>query len=91
MGEVVLFAVIASSALVMGGALGARWDAPTRFTGILLAFASGSLISALCFELFPEAFEIGGAWRAGLGLLAGGATFVVANAWLDSRVAGSAK
>ncbi len=30
----------------------------------------------------------GGAWRAGLGLLAGGATFVVVNAWLDSRVAG---
>jgi ZIP family zinc transporter len=90
-GEVLLFAVIASSALVMGGVLGARWDAPTWLTGILLAFASGSLIAALCFELFPEAFELGGAWRAGLGLLGGGTAFVVANAWLDRRMAGSAE
>src|ERR687897_1949183 len=91
MGEVVLFAVVASSALVVGGVLGAHWNAPTTFTGIMLAFASGSLIAALCFELFPEAFELGGAWRAGLGLLAGGTTFVLANAALDRWVAGSAK
>jgi ZIP family zinc transporter len=89
--EVLLFAVIASSALVAGGALGSYWDAPTRFTGIMLAFASGSLISALCFELFPEAFELGGAWRAGLGLLLGGTSFVLANTALDRWVAGSEK
>jgi ZIP family zinc transporter len=90
-GEVLLFAVIASSALVLGGVLGAYWDAPTTFTGIMLAFASGSLIAALCFELFPEAFELGGAWRAGLGLLLGGTAFVLANTALDRWVAGSAK
>jgi ZIP family zinc transporter len=89
--EVIIFAVIASSALVIGGVLGAYWDAPTTFTGIMLAFASGSLIAALCFELFPEAFELGGAWRAGIGLLLGGASFVAANAALDHWVAGSAQ
>lgn len=91
MGEAVLFSVIASSALVIGGVLGAYWSPPRQVTGVLLAFASGSLISALCFELFPEAFELGGAWRAGLGLLAGGTAFVIANAALDRRMAGSAK
>ena len=38
-----------------------------------MCVASGSLLAALSFELFPDAFERGGAWRAGLGLLAGGA------------------
>ena len=91
MGEAVFFGLIASSALVLGGTLGAYWDPPARVVGVLLAFASGSLLAALSFELFPDAYELGGAWRAGLGLLAGGATFVVLNAWLDSRVAGSAQ
>jgi ZIP family zinc transporter len=45
------------------------------------------LISALAFELFPEAVELGGLAPAGWGLLAGAATFVVINTWLDSRVA----
>lgn len=53
----------------------------------MLAFASGTLISALSFELFPEAVEMGGLWSAAAGLLAGGATFVVVNTWIDSRVA----
>ena len=86
-----MFGIIASSALVLGGAVGSYWNPPTRLVGILLAFASGSLLAALAFELFPDAYERGGAWRAGLGLLAGGTTFVVVNAWLDSRVAGSAE
>ena len=91
MGEAFLFSLIASSALVIGGTLGAHWRPPRTITGVLLAFASGSLIAALCFELFPEAYELGGAWRAGLGLLAGGTAFVIANAALDRRMAGSAK
>ena len=79
MGQALLFGLIGSSALVVGGVLGAYWRPPQRVSGVLLAFASGSLISALCFELFPEAYELGGAWRAGLGLLAGGTAFVLAN------------
>jgi zinc transporter, ZIP family len=57
---------------------------------VLLAFASGTLISALAFELFPEAVHLGGLWPAGLGLIAGGLTFVVINTALDSWVAKSA-
>jgi zinc transporter, ZIP family len=87
MWEAVVFGVLASSALVVGGALGSYWEAPTRVTGVMLAFASGAMVSALAFELFPEAVELGGVAPAGWGLLAGAATFVVANTWLDSRVA----
>ena len=82
-----MFGLIASSALVIGGTVGAFWHAPTQLTGIFLAFASGSLISALCFELFPEADHLGGSTRAGLGLVAGAAVFVAANTVLDKYVA----
>jgi zinc transporter, ZIP family len=91
MWEAVLFGVLATSSLVVGGALGSYWEAPKRVTGVMLAFASGAMVSALAFELFPEAVELGGVGPAGGGLLAGAAVFVVVNTWLDSRVAPSEK
>jgi len=84
----ILYGLAASSALVIGAALGTRWNAPRKVTGVLLAFASGALISALAFELFEEAFHLGGAVRAGLGLLAGAAVFVATDTALDRYVAG---
>jgi ZIP family zinc transporter len=90
MGEALVFGLVASSALVIGGTIGAYWQAPSRISGVLLAFASGTLISALAFELFPDAVEVGGLLPAGLGLIAGGLTFVVINTALDSWVAQSA-
>ena len=83
-----LYGLAASSALVIGAVIGAFWTPPIRLTGVLLAFASGALISALAFELFEEAFELGGATRSGLGLLAGAATFVAVDTALDRRVTG---
>ena len=85
--EALVFGVIASSALVIGGAVGAFWHAPTRLTGVFLAFASGSLVSALCFELFPEAVHLGGHGYAGAGLIVGAAVFVAVNTLLDKYVA----
>jgi zinc transporter ZupT len=90
MGQALVFGLLGSSALVIGGALGAYWRVPHQVSGVLLAFASGTLISALAFELFPEAVHLGGLWPAGLGLIAGGLTFVVINTTLDSWVARSA-
>ena len=83
-----LYGLAASSALLIGALIGTRWDPPKRLTGVLLAFASGALISALAFELFEVAFELGGAARSGLGLLAGAMTFVGADALLDRYVVG---
>ena len=90
MGQALVFGLIGSSALVIGGIIGAYWRAPQQVSGVLLAFASGTLISALAFELFPEAVHLGGLWPAGLGLIAGGLTFVLVNSALDSWVAKSA-
>jgi ZIP family zinc transporter len=86
MWEALLFWVLATSSLAIGGVVGCYWDAPKRVTGVMLAFASGAMVSALAFELFPEAVELGGVAPAGWGLLAGAAVFVAVNTWLDSRV-----
>ena len=86
--DAVLYGLAASSALVIGALIGTRFDPPRWVTGTLLAFASGALISALAFELFEEAFHLGGAARSGIGLLAGAAAFVVADSLLDLYVAG---
>jgi ZIP family zinc transporter len=86
MWEALLFGVLATSSLAIGGVVGCYWDAPKRVTGVMLAFASGAMVSALAFELFPEAVELGGVAPAGWGLLAGAAVFVAVNTWLDSRV-----
>ena len=51
MGEALIIGLIGSSALVLGGVAGAWWAAPERVTGVLLAFASGTLVAALAFEL----------------------------------------
>ncbi len=85
-----LVGMLGSSALVFGGILGSYWRPPRWVTGVFLAFASGTLISALAFELFPEAVELAGVLPAAGGLFAGATTFVVINAWLDSRVAAGA-
>ena len=84
----VLYGLATSSALVIGALIGVRFSPPRQITGVLLAFASGALISALAFELFEEAFELGGALRSGVGLLAGAAAFVLADSLLDRYVTG---
>jgi ZIP family zinc transporter len=89
-GEALLIGAIGSSALVLGGLVGAWWAAPERMTGVLLAFASGTLVAALAFELFPEAVEEGGLTPAAVGLVTGALTFVVINTIVDSRVAAGA-
>ena len=84
----VLYGLAASSALIVGAAIGTRFTPAKRVTGVLLAFASGALISALAFELFEEAFHLGGGARAGLGLLAGAAAFVLTDTLLDKHMTG---
>ena len=87
MGEALLFGVIASSALVIGSVVGTRARLPERVLALLLAFASGALMSALAFELFQDAYEHSGAWIAGAAFFVGAAVFVAVSSWLDRRVA----
>ncbi|HST71920.1 ZIP family metal transporter [Kocuria rosea] len=83
MGQSLLFGVVASSALVIGALIGVRFELPKRVLAILLSFAAGALITALAFELFEDAYEQGGIWRAVIGLFAGAVVFTALSALLD--------
>jgi zinc transporter, ZIP family len=83
MAESLVFGAIASSALIIGALIGVRFDLPKRILAILLSFAAGALITALSFELFEDAYERGGLWRAVIGLFVGAVVFTVLSALLD--------
>ena len=83
MAESLIFGIVASSALILGALIGVRFDLPKRLLAMLLAFAAGALITALAFELFEDAYEMGGIWRAALGLLVGALVFTLLSAMLD--------
>ena len=86
--DALIFGVIASSALVVGALLGARVQLPKRVLAAMLSFAAGALITALTFELFEDAHEHGGIWRAVVGLVAGAVVFTFLSARLDRAAQG---
>jgi ZIP family zinc transporter len=80
---------LAASSLIIGGAFALRFRVPERALGMVMAFGSGVLISALAFELVEEAFaKGGGSGRVALGLCAGSATFFAGDLLID-RVGGA--
>ncbi|GER24243.1 hypothetical protein NCCP1664_27380 [Zafaria cholistanensis] len=83
MGSSLVFGAVASSALLIGAVAGVRFELPKRLLAMLLSFAAGALITALSFELFEDAHEQGGIWRAAVGLFAGALVFTVLSALLD--------
>jgi hypothetical protein len=73
MWEAVVFGFLASSALVIGGAIGSFWRPSDLVTGAMLAFASGTLM--------PEAFERGRPVNAFATAAGFYVAFVLAEGW----------
>ena len=74
---------------MIGGLVGAYLRPPQRLVAVALAFASGSLITALATDLFAEPFRTGGVWLSGIGLLAGASAFVAVDRLLDRYIEGA--
>jgi ZIP family zinc transporter len=75
---------LAASALIVGGAVALRWSIGERTLGLVMAFGSGVLISAVAFELVNEAWDrYEGRGSVVLGLLAGSATFWAGDLLID--------
>jgi ZIP family zinc transporter len=75
--------------LPVGGAIGAWRPPPQQISALLLAFASGALITAVAFELFESAFEHGGAWRAGVAFMVGAVVFVAVDRLIERYARGA--
>jgi ZIP family zinc transporter len=84
--QTLLFAAVASSALLLGAVVGMRYMPSKRALAALLAFAAGALTAALAFELFLKSFEEGGHVSSGLGLAGGAVTFVIVDLLLDRHM-----
>jgi zinc transporter, ZIP family len=80
---------LAASSLVIGAIIALLFRIGLRTIGLIMAFGSGVLISAVAFDLVQEAFEksSGHGWVAG-GLFAGCLVFFGGD-WLIDRLGGS--
>ena len=89
--ESLVWGLIASSSLLIGGVLAMRFRIGLFPLGLIMAFGAGVLISAVAFELVEEAFETsadeGG---VALGLFVGAGVFFVGDVLID-RMGGSAR
>jgi ZIP family zinc transporter len=73
------------AALVVGAIAGLAIPTAQRVIGLIMAFGSGVLISALAFELTEEAFRGGGVDSVALGLAAGALAFFLGDLAIDRR------
>ena len=75
---------LAAATLIAGGAFVLRWRVGERTLGMIMAFGSGVLISAVAFELVQEGFEQAGSnGVVALGLFAGSAVFFAGDSLID--------
>ncbi len=72
-----LFGIGTALPLVAGAIIGIYLEVPRTAVAALLAFASGSLITGLAFELFEPAFRSAGLVLTTAGLFAGTGLYVV--------------
>jgi ZIP family zinc transporter len=79
---------LAASSLVVGAALALVRSWSDTVVGLVLGFGAGALIASVSFELAEEGLRIGGAWPVAAGLALGGATFYLANRWVESKSSG---
>src|SRR6476620_4798398 len=86
--EAAFWGFVGGAALLIGAVAGIYLPASKRLIGLIMAFGSGVLISALTFELMREAYDTAGATAALLGLLAGSLVFFCGD-WLSDRRGGN--
>ena len=83
--EAGFWGLVGGMALVFGAGVGLRFDTSQRTIGLVMAFGSGVLISALTFELTREAYTKGGVDAVSIGLAAGALSFFAGDLYLDNR------
>lgn len=77
--------LVSGSALLLGAAIAYYRNVPKRMIGLIMAFGSGVLISALAFELMEEAYRQGGFDAAAIGFIGGALLYSGANYLLNER------
>jgi ZIP family zinc transporter len=83
-----LWGLLAASSLLIGGLLAFSFTISNKMLGLIMAFGSGVLISAVAFELAHEAVELShGSGMAALGLFVGAIVFFAGD-WIICHMGG---
>jgi zinc transporter, ZIP family len=77
--------VLAQSSLLLAGLLVCWVRVPTRLVGILAGFGAGAMISAIAYDLVPEAQAHIEEWETVLWMLIGVAIFLLGDWAVDKR------
>ena len=77
--------VLAQSSLLVAGLLVCWLKVPTRLVGILAGFGAGAMISAIAFDLVPEAQAHIEEWETVLWMLIGVAVFLAGDWFVDKK------
>lgn len=79
-----LWGLLAGSALLVGAAIGYFAKLPERLIAAVMAFGSGTMISALAFDLMDDAYKRGGFDSTAIGFIGGAAVYTAAD-WVLAR------
>ena len=83
--EAGFWGLVGGIALLIGAVIGLRFKTSQRAIGLIMAFGSGVLISALTFELTREAYEKAGVSAVAIGMALGAISFFAGDLYLDHR------
>ncbi len=86
--EAAFWGFVGGFALLIGAVLGLRLTASQRTIGLVMAFGSGVLISAVAFQLTEEAYRRSGVHSVAVGLAAGAVSFFAAD-WIVDHHGGN--
>lgn len=83
---------VAASSLILGGLITFGMKISSRALGLIMAFGSGVLISAVAYELTHEAIRLSaGSGRAAAGLILGSLAFFIGDVLIDRMGGGERK
>lgn len=77
--------ILGASSLLAGASLGAIWQPSRTFSAAIMAFGSGTLLSAIAFEITTQVYRQSGFLPLIIGFLAGGSLFTSINWYIDQR------
>jgi zinc transporter, ZIP family len=81
----IFWSALATGTLLIGMTLAYRNLVGLKWTGLIMAFSAGAIISAVAYQLIVVAFadEQGSYFLVGLGIAADALTFYFADKWID--------
>lgn len=77
--------LIGASSLLVGAILGIGWRPARGFTAAIMAFGSGTLLSAIAYDITLPVFASSGFWPLVVGFAIGGTLFSVIVNYIDNQ------